>query len=83
MAPIIFSPTTLETHASTKINCEDGLGNLVILLESERMLINEISEKECRDVLTNATVARLGCSLDNQPYVVPVAMTYEADYIYF
>ena len=47
------------------------------------MLIEEISEKECRDVLANATVARLGCSLDNQPYVVPVVMTYEADYIYF
>ncbi len=47
------------------------------------MLIEEISEKECRDLLANATVARLGCSLDNQPYVVPVVMTYEADYIYF
>jgi uncharacterized protein len=81
--PIIFPPTAPETHASTKINCADGLGNSVIPLESERMLIEEISEKECRDVLTNATVARLGCSLDNQPYVVPVVMTYEADYIYF
>ncbi|HZQ94393.1 MAG TPA: pyridoxamine 5'-phosphate oxidase family protein [Candidatus Sulfotelmatobacter sp.] len=47
------------------------------------MLIKETTEQECRDVLVKATIARLGCALDNQPYVVPLAMAYEADYIYF
>lgn len=47
------------------------------------MLINEISEDECRDVLANATIARLACCLDNQPYVVPIALSYEADFLYF
>lgn len=47
------------------------------------MLIQQISEKECREVLTNATIARLGCSLDDQPYVVPIVVAYESDYLYF
>lgn len=46
------------------------------------MLIQQISEKECREVLTNATIARLGCSLDDQPYVVPIFVAYEDDYLY-
>jgi hypothetical protein len=27
-------------------------------------------------------MGRLGCSLDNQPYLVPVCIAYELDYIY-
>lgn len=47
------------------------------------MLIQQISETECREVLANATVARLGCSLDDQPYVVPIVVAYEPEYLYF
>lgn len=47
------------------------------------MLINQISEKECREVLANATIARLGCSLHDQPYVVPIVVAYEPEYLYF
>jgi len=47
------------------------------------MLIREMNEKECREVLERATLGRLGCSLDDQPYVVPIYLAYEADYIYF
>jgi uncharacterized protein len=46
------------------------------------MRIDEIPEKECREVLARASVARLGCSLDDQPYVVPVRIAYEPDYLY-
>ena len=46
------------------------------------MLIKEITEQECHELLAKATVARLGCCLDDQPYVVPVAMAYEPGYIY-
>ena len=51
-------------------------------LKAERMLIKEITEQECHELLAKATVARLGCCLDDQPYVVPVAMAYEPGYIY-
>lgn len=46
------------------------------------MVINEMSEKECRAVLARTSIGRLGCSLDNQPYVVPVYFACEGDYIY-
>ena len=37
------------------------------------MMINEISAHECRAVLERASVGRLGCALNNEPYVVPIA----------
>ena len=46
------------------------------------MIVDGISEKECRDVLARATIGRLGCSLDNQPYVVPVYLAYEPGHFY-
>jgi uncharacterized protein len=45
-------------------------------------LICEMTERESREVLARATVGRLGCSFDNQPYVVPVYLAYESDYVY-
>lgn len=46
------------------------------------MKIHEISDDECRAVLARAAMGRLGCALDNQPYVVPIAFAYEPEYIY-
>ncbi|HZQ22216.1 MAG TPA: pyridoxamine 5'-phosphate oxidase family protein [Terriglobales bacterium] len=46
------------------------------------MEIREMDEKDCRAVLQRAALGRLGCSLDNQPYVVPVYFAYEAGYLY-
>jgi nitroimidazol reductase NimA-like FMN-containing flavoprotein (pyridoxamine 5'-phosphate oxidase superfamily) len=46
------------------------------------MIINEIGEKECRAILARASMGRLGCSLNDQPYVVPVYFAYESDYFY-
>jgi len=45
-------------------------------------MINEISNQDCRAVLTRSSIGRLGCALDNQPYVVPIYFAYEADYVY-
>ena len=36
------------------------------------MFIHEMTEFECRKALQQATVGRLACSRDNQPYVVPI-----------
>jgi nitroimidazol reductase NimA-like FMN-containing flavoprotein (pyridoxamine 5'-phosphate oxidase superfamily) len=46
------------------------------------MQINEIQESECREILTRAMVGRLGCALSDQPYIVPVGIASEGDYIY-
>jgi len=46
------------------------------------MLINEMTQQECHEVLEHAKFGRLGCSLANQPYIVPVCLAYESDCIY-
>jgi hypothetical protein len=46
------------------------------------MVVREMTEKECRGVLERASMGRLGCSSDDQPYIVPVYLAYEPDYIY-
>ena len=46
------------------------------------MLIKEMTAKECRDFLARIHFGRLGCSLDNEPYVVPIYFAYQADHLY-
>ncbi len=46
------------------------------------MRIVAMSQEECADLLKRMSVGRLGCSLDNQPYVVPVRFAYEPGYIH-
>jgi nitroimidazol reductase NimA-like FMN-containing flavoprotein (pyridoxamine 5'-phosphate oxidase superfamily) len=47
------------------------------------MLIKELTDKECHEFLAKASIARLGCALDDQPYVVPICIAYEPECIYF
>lgn len=46
------------------------------------MVVHEMTEEECRALLARASTGRLGCSLNNQPYVVPVYLAYEPEYVY-
>jgi len=46
------------------------------------MTIDELTDSQCREILSRASIARLGCSLDDQPYVVPVGIAYEENDIY-
>ena len=46
------------------------------------MVISEMHNTECRAVLSRASMGRLACSLDNQPYVVPVCLAYAQDCLY-
>jgi len=46
------------------------------------VLINEMSEKECHAALARNAMGRLGCSLESQPYVVPIYFAYDSNYIY-
>ena len=44
------------------------------------MAIDEMATQECEAFLAGASLGRLGCSFDNQPYVLPIYFAYEANY---
>ena len=46
------------------------------------MRIIPISRQECSELLQRVSIGKLACSLNDQPYVVPVAFSYEPDCIY-
>lgn len=46
------------------------------------MQINEMTVEECSAFLEHASLGRLGCSYENQPYVVPIHFAYEEGYMY-
>jgi len=46
------------------------------------MHVHEMSAKECREILARLSVGRLGCSRDDQPYVVPIYFVYASDHLY-
>jgi nitroimidazol reductase NimA-like FMN-containing flavoprotein (pyridoxamine 5'-phosphate oxidase superfamily) len=46
------------------------------------MIIDEMTEQECRTVLARGSIGRIGCALEAQPYVVPIYFAYEPEYVY-
>jgi nitroimidazol reductase NimA-like FMN-containing flavoprotein (pyridoxamine 5'-phosphate oxidase superfamily) len=46
------------------------------------MTINEMTKEECGAFLAKSSLGRLGCSLDNQPYVLPIYSAYDSGYVY-
>ena len=46
------------------------------------MFIHEMSDADCRRTLKNASVGRLACARNNQPYVVPMHFAFDGTYIY-
>jgi uncharacterized protein len=46
------------------------------------MQINEMSATDCRELLERASVGRLACSSNDQPYIVAVYLAYESDHLY-
>ena len=46
------------------------------------MEINEMAAGECTAVLEQASLGRLGCSYENQPYVIPIHFAYGSGYLY-
>jgi len=46
------------------------------------MVIQEMTERECRALLIGRKLARLACAWNNQPYVVPIHVDFEGDYFY-
>jgi hypothetical protein len=46
------------------------------------MQITEMTTVECSALLAHSSVGRLGCSFENQPYVVPINFAYDSGYLY-
>lgn len=46
------------------------------------MRVVPTSDEECKELLRRVSFGRLACALHNQPYVVPVAFSYEPECIY-
>jgi uncharacterized protein len=43
------------------------------------MLIHELNPNECAEFLSRSSVGRLGCALINQPYIVPIHFSFDAE----
>jgi uncharacterized protein len=43
------------------------------------MLIYELTPDECRAIISGKSLARLACSRDNQPYIVPIFCYYDRE----
>lgn len=46
------------------------------------MVISKLTPEECKTVLSQASLARLACALDNQPYVIPIYVVYDGSSVY-
>ena len=46
------------------------------------MVIQEMSEQECRAMLGATNVARLACARNNQPYIVPIHVDLDGEFLY-
>jgi uncharacterized protein len=55
----------------------DATDHRTISLVVPIMLIHEMSREDCIRVLAGTRLARLGCARGNQPYVVPVYLSYD------
>jgi len=46
------------------------------------MLIQSMTEAASRELLTRAHLGRLACAHEGQPYVTPMSVTYDANWLY-
>ena len=43
------------------------------------MLIHELTDAQCREVLARTNLGRLACAREDQPYVVPISFAFDAE----
>jgi uncharacterized protein len=46
------------------------------------MLIHQLTDDQCREFLKHTNLGRLGCSRDDQPYIVPIYFNFDGTDIY-
>jgi uncharacterized protein len=49
---------------------------------SVTVVIEELMPRECREIISRSVHARLACSFNNQPYVVPIHVYLEGSFLY-
>jgi nitroimidazol reductase NimA-like FMN-containing flavoprotein (pyridoxamine 5'-phosphate oxidase superfamily) len=46
------------------------------------MIVHELSEPACREILARTHVARIACSRQGQPYIVPISYDFDGGALY-
>lgn len=46
------------------------------------MEVHEMSKQDCIEMLSRATIGRLACTHNNQPYIVPIYFVFEGSSLY-
>jgi len=46
------------------------------------MVVHDMTVQECRAMLAATHVARLACAQNNQPYIVPIHVDFDRDFLY-
>jgi hypothetical protein len=46
------------------------------------MIVEEMTERECRAMLARTGVARLACARNNQPYITPIRVDLDGEFLY-
>ena len=46
------------------------------------MIVKDLSRAECLELVAASHTARLACSLDGQPYVVPITVAFDDSFLY-
>jgi nitroimidazol reductase NimA-like FMN-containing flavoprotein (pyridoxamine 5'-phosphate oxidase superfamily) len=41
------------------------------------VIVYDLTDAECEDILARASIARLGCAEGDQPYIVPISYSYD------
>ena len=47
-----------------------------------QMLVREMSQQECKELLARLGFGRLACAQENRPYIVPIYFASEPDRLY-
>lgn len=63
---------------------EDNIPGLVLpgYLGGPAMVVDEMTEPECRAMLATTNVARLACARNNQPYIIPINVDLDGQFLY-
>ena len=50
--------------------------------DAKAMIVKELTEQECANILTASSLGHLACVRDNRPYVVPITFAFADNCIY-
>ena len=63
-------------------SCFRGTTFAVNFGRGSNVFIQSMTDAECREALDRATIGRLACAKDQQPYVIPIYFMIDGDHLY-